>query len=335
MENKNSFFKVVVNLDNPTQINTDKLNDNIDLLLGRVSAKAPLYQFTNGSNREVVFYFQTDSRKRKGQITKLCETILEEDEEFTVMGQTKMVHFTDIERMKQNKNFKEIYKVDSKLFENYKGTDIEIFDNVKNWHPWQKEVYKIIFNEEGKIKKPDSRAIYSIVCKGGNSGKSSFFKWLYVNHPQDIGRVTYGTASQLRSSIINLGPRRIYIIDLARSKGVQESESDLMASVEDIKSGQCFSAMYGRSGVLIMEPPHIIISSNYMLETAGLSLDRWNVFQIHKDSKKLIKVKPSEMKRQLVQQEKETAKENMIKKLRLQKLKKEVKKEYQEKQGRK
>ena len=50
--------------------------------------------------------------------------------------------------------------------------------------------------------------------KDGKKGKSSFVKWLYYNHPLDIARLSFGTASQLRSAVFNMGRRKCYIIDL-------------------------------------------------------------------------------------------------------------------------
>ena len=50
--------------------------------------------------------------------------------------------------------------------------------------------------------------------KDGKKGKSSFVKWLYYNHPLDIARLSSGTASQLRSDVLNKGIKKCYIIDL-------------------------------------------------------------------------------------------------------------------------
>ena len=38
--------------------------------------------------------------------------------------------------------------------------------------------------------------------------------------------------------------------------------------------------MYGHGTTLLMEPPHIIVSSNYHMKYHLLSKDRWNVFTI-------------------------------------------------------
>lgn len=45
--------------------------------------------------------------------------------------------------------------------------------------------------------------------------------------------------------------------------------------------------MYGRGNSLIIEPPHIIVSTNYLLSYENLSRDRWEVFEIDSKNQKL------------------------------------------------
>jgi hypothetical protein len=171
----------------------------------------------------------------------------------------------------------EVTKID------YDGSDIQVFYDSRNWHSWQRKIYDMIYEKSGKLKKPDDRTIVVIVDFDGNSGKTSFFKYLYVNDPINIGRITYGTASQLRSAAINIGKKGLYIIDLARTKGINDKQEDLLSVIEDLKSGFVFSPMYGHSNELIMEPPHIIISANYLLDPGSLSKDRWKIYEVTKD----------------------------------------------------
>lgn len=57
--------------------------------------------------------------------------------------------------------------------------------------------------------------------------------------------------------------------------------------MEDIKNGFITSSFYGKGKSLLMNPPHIIISSNYVLNQNLLSEDRWISYKIDKNSKKL------------------------------------------------
>lgn len=147
-----------------------------------------------------------------------------------------------------------------------------------------------MFDERGKIKTPDNRKIISIVDETGNNGKSTFFKYLLVKHSRTIARFCYGKAAQLRTRAINTGGKQIYIVDLARTRGKDDSEADLLAALEDIKSGLVTSALYGKENTLVMTPPHIIISSNYIFHYDWLSSDRWEIYVIKNNKLKKLNV---------------------------------------------
>lgn len=87
-----------------------------------------------------------------------------------------------------------------------------------------------------------------------------------------------------------MGKKDLYIVDLARSKSKNDKEEDLLSVLEDIKSGLVTNAMYGSGKTLLIEPPHIIVSSNYVLKYELLSNDRWEVYEIN-SSNKLQKLK--------------------------------------------
>lgn len=301
MENKNSFFSLYLDVsekkDNSYYL--ENLTNAVDLILAGLSVVSNHYKFESISKDEIVYFFQTTQRKRKGQLVKHCERNLPENQSFKADGITKFTFDNEIERMMRNKNFKLIEK--PKLFGDYSGNDIQIFNNYKNWHLWQKEVYNKIFDfstTPPSFKDPDQRKIISIVDKKGNSGKSSFFKWMYYQHAEDIGRIGYGTAAQLRSSAVNLGKKKLYIVDLARSKSKDDRQEDLLSVLEDIKSGLVTNAMFGSGKTLLMEPPHIIVSSNYVLNYELLSEDRWDVYEINA-AKKLKKLPAKSPKKSL------------------------------------
>jgi hypothetical protein len=160
----------------------------------------------------------------------------------------------------------------------YDGKDIKIFNDRKKWHPWQKELYDKIWNRDGSFKDPDPRRIISIVDKKGNSGKSSFFKWLVYRNPNSIGRLGYGSASQLRSCAINIGQKNLYIVDLSRARSKTDREEDLLSVLEDLKTGFLTNAS-GKT--LLIPPPHIIVSSSYFMNYSLLSSDRWETSRIN------------------------------------------------------
>lgn len=110
--------------------------------------------------------------------------------------------------------------------------------------------------------------------------KTTSLKWILYNHIQQVGRITYGSPAQLRSSVINLGAKKLYIVDLPRARSEKDSSVDLLTVLEEIKSGCVTNPMYGKGNTLIMDPPHVLVSSNSELETHLLSEDRWEIYQI-------------------------------------------------------
>lgn len=177
----------------------------------------------------------------------------------------------------------EYYESDrSPLNEPYDGDDLKVFEDPKKWHSWQKEIFKKVWNLNGSLKKPNPRHIISVIDPIGNSRKLSFFKWLLVNKGNSIGRIGYGTASQLRSSVINIGKKEVYIIDLARAKSKNDREEDLLSVLKDPKSGFLTSGMYESGKMLIIPPPHIIVSWNYFMNYDLLSADRCEAYTITK-----------------------------------------------------
>jgi hypothetical protein len=173
----------------------------------------------------------------------------------------------------------------------YKGDDIRLLDDRKSRYPWQNTLLDLFYDEEKELfKRPDDRKIYWIQDKVGATGKSKFVKWIYVNRPDEVVKITYGSPSQLKTSLINIGPKKLYFLDLPRTKGKDEDIANLMAVVEDLKNGHIVSNMYGRGLSLMMDSPHVVIFTNADCPRKKLSLDRWKVFQIDSSTLKLKKV---------------------------------------------
>lgn len=174
---------------------------------------------------------------------------------------------------------------------NYRGEDIQLLDNRTKRYPWQSDVLNFIYDERKEEFIPsDDRTIVWIQDKSGNTGKSKFIKWICVNRPNEVAKITFGTSSQLRSSLISAGPRLCYFIDIPRTKGYEDSLDSIISTMEDLKSGHIVSNFYGKYTQLIMNPPHIIIFSNEDCPKKKLSLDRWKIFKIDRKSFKLVDI---------------------------------------------
>ena len=85
------------------------------------------------------------------------------------------------------------------------------------------------------------------------------------------------SAIQMKTSAINKGPHRIYMIDLPRVRGSDERQQDMFSALEDLKNGWVESPMYGDGKDLIMKPPHLWVFSNEYPNLSFASHDRWRI----------------------------------------------------------
>lgn len=281
--NKSSFFYLELELPDLGGFLSENLEQqietNVDVVLGSIGANSNVYKFK--AIGRVVYLFSTFKRKRKGQLNKLIDKNLIDKkliDGYKTISFLKNEFKSTLIELKKNKHFQLTFEPE--IFEGYSGSDLKIFKEKNRWYEWQKEIYDALFYKTGEIKPGTDREIIALYDEKGNSGKSSFFKYLFFNHPEDIGRITYGTASQLRASLLNIGRKKIYIIDLARSKSKNDSEIDLLSAIEDLKNGLVTSNMYGSGGTMLMDIPHILISSNYIFDQSLLSADRWKIYSI-------------------------------------------------------
>lgn len=173
----------------------------------------------------------------------------------------------------------------SPSLQKYLGRDIKFLNDESRLHPWQADLMEKIFEKDTSvIKTPDDRKIYWYSDSHGNCGKSKFAKFLCFNNPL-ITKLSFGTAAQLRSSIVQAGPYKVYLIDIPRTLGSDDSLSSVISVLEDIKNGFVVSSMYGKHQTLMMEPPHIICFSNDKCPRELMSYDRWEPFVIDRLTK--------------------------------------------------
>lgn len=211
--------------------------------MANMGATKENYIFKNKNIYEC--FFKTSNRKRNGQLNKFSIRNLESLEvEFTTEGLKKIDYDERINKNKINK-FSKILEEPEKLISylNYNGNDLKVFKTKELWYPWQSEIYDWLFDSNKKIQQADDRSIISLVDFRGNSGKSSFFKWLFLQNSESIGRITYGSSSQLRSIITKANPKKLYIIDLPRTKGRNDNDIDLLSAIENLKSGLVINSM--------------------------------------------------------------------------------------------
>jgi hypothetical protein len=170
------------------------------------------------------------------------------------------------------------------LFSNrliYTGKDIQILDDKSKRFRWQQKLFEYFFEEDVHVlKTPESsREIVWCYDMSGNSGKSLFTKWISFRN-NNATKVAFGSAQQLRSALVTIGPRQLFILDIPRTLGEDDSLRNIYSVIEDLKNGFIVSSFYGTHKELLMDSPHILIFSNMMPDTSYLSDDRWKIFTI-------------------------------------------------------
>jgi hypothetical protein len=296
MENKQTFFELIVTLNLPTPLRTadaDRVQQQVDLIYSRLHVGNISYQFEAKS--KLIFLFKCEKRKRLGLITTTVHKFLAPYNELIYSWEANSLLKNDFETQR-DKYICETKLIQGPVTENphYSESDIKILDNPKNLYKWQKTLLNILF-EDGDISKdaktPHPRRIILLQDKLGRGGKTIFLKWILRRREQykfdDIGVLANGTASQLRSYIVNIGTgKRIYILDLPRAyeSTTNWKSGDIFSCLEELKSGLVCSSMYGQKRDILIDPPNIIIFANGLMPKDLLSLDRWEIYEMNQKS---------------------------------------------------
>lgn len=166
----------------------------------------------------------------------------------------------------------------------YAGSDIDFLNNPENRYEWQDKLFDIIFEVvPTRLRDPHDRDIIWITDKQGNSGKSKFVKYCCF-YNKACTKISFGSAGQLRSSIIHAGAKVCYFVDMPRTLGKDDHIDSIMSALEDTLNGFITSSYYGESKTLLMLPPHVVVFSNDDAPISKMSSDRWKVYHlINKD----------------------------------------------------
>lgn len=151
--------------------------------------------------------------------------------------------------------------------------------------PFQQSIMELVSSE------PDDRTINWVFNGPGCAGKSKLMKYLRMKDEFDFARVPMGTATQIKTSVIEKGRHKIYMVDLPRVRGSDERQQEIFSALEEIKNGWVESAMYGKVQELLMRPPHIWVFSNELPNRSFASADRWIVWTIDEESR-LVRYEP-------------------------------------------
>jgi hypothetical protein len=303
-DNKNSYFMVSLKRNPLCPIKTmEQFEDYMEPVLSKMNATYETYSVSKVTAEnseqipEAIFLFKTNRRKRIGSLRNALTknmNIVEFSNETDaykkatyLSGNCQALTKTEfnflLNKFKENNEYK-IHQ-ENQLNYKYSAKDIEVLFDNKNWHKWQKKLYDLVFNAQGRIKPADNRKIIFIEDPKGNSGKSSFLKFLYYKYKNDIGLITEGTSTQLKRSIVMQGGKKIYCVDLPRTADSSISTSGLSNALESLKNGLITSVMYGggtEGDQLLITPPWIIVTGND-LSGSTWTPDRWEVYKITDD----------------------------------------------------
>lgn len=166
----------------------------------------------------------------------------------------------------------------------YQGEDLNCMEHPL---PFQQSIID-------SISQPADDRTINWVFDSGNNGKSKLLKYLRMNPRKfDFARIPLGTATQIKTSIISKGAHSIYMINLPRVRGSDERQQEVFSAIEEIKDGWVESAMYGKTGELLMMPPHVWCFANEFPNLNFASRDRWRIWSIQ--GGKLVRYKIEDM----------------------------------------
>lgn len=257
---------------------------DLELVLGAMKTICAEYTFQEEVGEGGMIHYQcafiTKLRQRQRTVIKDFSSLIQHPE---FLIQVDRCRDYDAAVLYCSDSFKR--KKDSLAFSNrqqvvYTGDDVMFLADKERRFPWQNQFMEIFFdpNETG-YKPADDRSIIWITDPIGKSGKSTFCKYLRYTYDHNY-KVPWGSATQIRTSIVEKGPQSLYILDVPRTLGEGDSMSSFFSVIEDTKNGYVSTAMHGNPRELLMSPPHVVVFSNKFPELAALSEDRWTIYTI-------------------------------------------------------
>ena len=106
-ENKCSYFVLELALNSLKDNNyyKNELENTVDLILSSMSVSDVCYTFDTVDNDNIVYFFKSNKRKRKGELAKFCQKFLPEKQEYNVIGIRADEFEQEIQKLKRSKNF--------------------------------------------------------------------------------------------------------------------------------------------------------------------------------------------------------------------------------------
>lgn len=180
----------------------------------------------------------------------------------------KKIHW---ERCKGTENDNIIYCSKDKNFIKSKNVIIpKPLKIIKDLKPWQLELENLL-NEE-----PNDRDIIWVYENVGKVGKTSLARYMMWNY--DSLYITEGKKTDIINIVYNyvlVKELNVVILDIPR----ENNNNCSYKSLEEIKNGIICNTKY-ETGSKLINPPHIVVFSNFPPQYEKFSSDRWKVFEI-------------------------------------------------------
>lgn len=137
---------------------------------------------------------------------------------------------------------------------------------------WQKDLQEVLDDT------PDPRSIIVVVDKKGNTGKTYFARYMKAKYPDSVVLLNNGKAGDLAFVMNEAKGSNTILMTLQRSV---ESIVNYQA-LEQFKDNVYVSPKYASSSNVGC-PNHLVIFSNFPLDWAKLSEDRWVIWKLDKE----------------------------------------------------
>lgn len=173
----------------------------------------------------------------------------------------------------------------------YAGSKNKFYEEISSMKlkPWQQELNDFL-KCTLHVKEFRDRKIIWVQDSQGGTGKSAFAKWLVFGQKEmKAHKLPVDRVDRLNAAVSKIVPKEsvdIFVINLTRSQGKEQSYADLFSAIEEIKDGHIATVMYGNYVEVGFKPPHIVVFSNLELAEFRkyLSEDRWLETSITKNS---------------------------------------------------
>jgi len=144
----------------------------------------------------------------------------------------------------------------------------------KTLYGWQNTVVNLIRTT------PDDRSVHWVWEINGCKGKTSIAKHICMNYN---ALFVSGKVADVKFAIADMMKKNKYI-DIVIFHYVRSNEQFVSyEAIEALKDGIFFSSKY-ESGMVMYNPPHILVFANFSPELKKLSADRWKILNIGLDN---------------------------------------------------